>query len=194
MIKPYTAVGLIPTVRGIRKRKDIKINLEHLAPPGEGRVVAVEPRSARAAHRLPRGRAAGLQRRGARPRPRAVRPRVRHRHPRRGDGGARRDRQGVQRLRHGPGQGAPPRPPGPVLQRRLHHQPARQGHPPALQGLAALPGRALGVPARRLRLVGREVRADPAGLLAGGGHGDRPARHHDGQRGLVSRRTRARWP
>ena len=30
MIKPYTAVGLIPTVRGIRKRKDIKVNLEHL--------------------------------------------------------------------------------------------------------------------------------------------------------------------
>ena len=28
MIKPYTAVGLIPTVRGIRKRKDIKVNLE----------------------------------------------------------------------------------------------------------------------------------------------------------------------
>jgi beta-ureidopropionase len=31
MIKPYTAVGLIPAVRGIRKRTDIKINLEHLA-------------------------------------------------------------------------------------------------------------------------------------------------------------------
>src|SRR5262247_1236705 len=30
MIKPYTAVGLIPTVRGIRKREDIKLNLEHL--------------------------------------------------------------------------------------------------------------------------------------------------------------------
>src|ERR1700682_1301250 len=30
MIKPYTAVGLIPTVRGIRRRKDIKLNLEHL--------------------------------------------------------------------------------------------------------------------------------------------------------------------
>src|SRR6266498_2740552 len=30
MIKPYTTVGLIPSVRGIRKRKDIKINLEHL--------------------------------------------------------------------------------------------------------------------------------------------------------------------
>ena len=30
MIKPYMAVGLIPTVRGIRKRKDIRINLDHL--------------------------------------------------------------------------------------------------------------------------------------------------------------------
>src|SRR5215468_12589673 len=30
MTKPYMAVGLIPTVRGIRKRRDIKINLEHL--------------------------------------------------------------------------------------------------------------------------------------------------------------------
>src|SRR5262250_1029726 len=31
MIKPYTAVGLIPTVRGIRTRADITINLEHLS-------------------------------------------------------------------------------------------------------------------------------------------------------------------
>ena len=30
MIKPYTAVGLIPTVRGIRNRRDIRLNLEHL--------------------------------------------------------------------------------------------------------------------------------------------------------------------
>jgi beta-ureidopropionase len=30
LIKPYTAVGLIPTVRGIRKRSDIGVNLEHL--------------------------------------------------------------------------------------------------------------------------------------------------------------------
>src|SRR6201988_2571950 len=30
MIKPYPAVGLIPTVCGIRSRKDIKVNLEHL--------------------------------------------------------------------------------------------------------------------------------------------------------------------
>ncbi len=30
MIRPYTAVGLIPTVRGIRKRADIALNIEHL--------------------------------------------------------------------------------------------------------------------------------------------------------------------
>src|SRR3974390_3106706 len=29
-VKPYTAVGLIPTVRGIRERADIRVNLEHL--------------------------------------------------------------------------------------------------------------------------------------------------------------------
>jgi beta-ureidopropionase len=31
MIKPYTAVGLIPTVRGIRRRADIQVNLEHVS-------------------------------------------------------------------------------------------------------------------------------------------------------------------
>jgi predicted amidohydrolase len=31
MIRPYTVVGLIPTVRGIRKRDDIALNLEHIA-------------------------------------------------------------------------------------------------------------------------------------------------------------------
>ncbi|MGO9604426.1 MAG: nitrilase-related carbon-nitrogen hydrolase [Candidatus Binataceae bacterium] len=30
MIAPYTAVGLVPTVRGVRKRHDIAVNLEHL--------------------------------------------------------------------------------------------------------------------------------------------------------------------
>src|SRR6266542_1147360 len=31
MIKPYTAVGLVPTMRGIRRRDDIAVNLEHLS-------------------------------------------------------------------------------------------------------------------------------------------------------------------
>src|SRR5205814_2428752 len=29
---PYTAVGLIPTVRGVRKRAEIQRNLEHISP------------------------------------------------------------------------------------------------------------------------------------------------------------------
>ena len=39
MIKPYTAVGLIPTVRGIRTRADIQRNLEHLKHLVEARRV-----------------------------------------------------------------------------------------------------------------------------------------------------------
>ena len=31
MIEPYSAVGLVPTVRGVRKRSEIRRNLEHLA-------------------------------------------------------------------------------------------------------------------------------------------------------------------
>ena len=30
MVRPYTVVGLVPTVRGIRKRDDIAVNLEHI--------------------------------------------------------------------------------------------------------------------------------------------------------------------
>src|SRR5438874_27079 len=30
MVKPYTAVGLIPTVRGIRTRADIAKNIDHI--------------------------------------------------------------------------------------------------------------------------------------------------------------------
>src|SRR4051794_37476090 len=31
MVKPYTAVGLVPAVRGIRKRADIQLNIEHIS-------------------------------------------------------------------------------------------------------------------------------------------------------------------
>ncbi len=32
MVQPYTAVGLIPTVRGVRKRAEIERRLEPVAP------------------------------------------------------------------------------------------------------------------------------------------------------------------
>ena len=48
MIKPYTAVGLIPVVRGIRKREDIQINVEHLARSHcHGGMRALPPRGVR---------------------------------------------------------------------------------------------------------------------------------------------------
>src|SRR5262249_61720328 len=31
MIQPYQALGLVPTMRGIRRREDIQVNLEHLS-------------------------------------------------------------------------------------------------------------------------------------------------------------------
>ena len=126
MIKPYTAVGLIPTVRGIRKRKDIAINLEHFSHLVKAaswlssldlpvRLIA-----------FPEGALQGVQRRGARSRSRDSSRARRHRHSRRRD----RVRSGkiaqrVRRVRHGAGQGAPSRSQGPVLQRRLHPRPAR---------------------------------------------------------------------
>ena len=31
MIEPYQAVGLVPTMRGIRHRDEIRVNLEHIS-------------------------------------------------------------------------------------------------------------------------------------------------------------------
>ena len=45
----------------------------------------------------------------------------------------------VGRVHHGPGQGAPPGVPRPLLQRRLRHRPGRRGHPEAPQAGDALP-------------------------------------------------------
>jgi hypothetical protein len=33
MIEPYQALGLVPTMRGIRRREEIQTNLEHLSHP-----------------------------------------------------------------------------------------------------------------------------------------------------------------
>ena len=64
-----------------------------------------------------------------------------------------------------------------LLQHRVHPRSAGRGDPQPLQVLAAVPGRALGLPARRLRLVDRALRPQAAVVLAGGRHADRPARH-----------------
>ena len=105
--KPYSAVGLIPTVRGIRKRAEIQRNLDHLAHL----IAAASWLSSLDLPvrlvMLPGGRAAGLHRRGVRPGPRhamraSARSTSRSRDPLPGRPG-----QALERVHHGPGQGAP---------------------------------------------------------------------------------------
>jgi hypothetical protein len=136
MIKPYTAVGLIPTVRGIRTRKDIAINLEHLSHLVKAaswlssldlpvRLIAFPEGALQAfndevldmdhatyarecAIDIPGEETEALGK--------------------------------IAREYHAFG------PAGPLLQRGVHPEPPRQGDPQALQGLAAVPGGALGVP------------------------------------------------
>ena len=81
MIEPYQAVGLIQTMRGIRRREEIQANLEHISHMVKAAIVAVQHGPAGAADLHPRGRPAGLHRRGARPRPLGVCAYVRDRHP-----------------------------------------------------------------------------------------------------------------
>ena len=185
MIEPYQAIGLVPTMRGIRHRDEIARQHRAHHAPDQGGVVAVQHGPAGAADRHPGRRPAGLQRRGPRPRPRDVRAGVRDRHPGPGDGRPGRAGPAVERVRDGTGQGPPPRVPRALLQRRLRAQPGRRDHPAASQGGAAAAGRALGDPAQRVGQMDRAVRPQPGRVLPGGRHRDRPARVPDGQRGLV---------
>ena len=192
MIEPYQAIGLVPTMWGIRQPRGHPPQPRASRPPRDRVDVAGRAGSARAPGGGPGGRAAGLQRRGARSRPRDLRARVRDRHPgprdrRAGPPGAQ-----VGRVRDGPGEGAPPRVPGAVLQRRLRPRPRRRGRAAPPQAGAAAAGGALGHAAQRLRPLGRALRRDARRVLSGRGHRDRAARDHDGQRGLLSReRARA---
>ena len=158
MIKPYTAVGLIPTVRGIRKREDIARQPRAPAPSVKAAAWLSSLDLPVRLIALPEGALQGFNdevldldhvqfaRECAIDIP-----------------GPETDALGVARARvqclhHGAGQGASSRLEGSLLQRRLHPRSQGRDHPAALQGLAAVSGRAFGLPARHLRLVGGEVR------------------------------------
>jgi len=130
MIKPYTAVGLVPTVRGIRKRKTSRSPRPSLAPR-EGRLLAVEPRPARAPHRLPRGRAAAFNDEVL-DLDHAPRARVRDRHPGDETEAARQDREEEYDGSSLAQAKAGPRPERPVLHVGFVITRAA-GHPQALQ-------------------------------------------------------------
>ena len=187
MIEPYNAVGLVPTVRGIRKRAEIMRNIDHLSHMVKAASLAVEPRPAGAADRASRRvrcRASTTRCSTSTTPPSRESARSTSPAPETEALGEICREYGVflmaqAKARH-------PEWPGPLLQRRVHPRRRRASSSCThYKIVAAVPGRALGVPARRLRLVDRALRPQPGRVLAGGRHPDRPARHHDGQRGLV---------
>src|SRR5512132_650872 len=136
MIEPYQAIGLVPTMWGIRRREDIRRNLEHLdhlvtASTWLGgldlpvRLVAV-----------PEGALQGFNDEVL-DLDHETFARVRYRHPGSGDRRARAPGAQVGRLRDGAGQGAPSRVPRPLLQRRLRARSRRPGRAAPRQARAA---------------------------------------------------------
>ena len=192
MTEPYQAIGLVPTMWGIRRREEIAKNLDHLEHLVKAafwlggldlpvRLVAI-----------PEGALQGFTDEVMDTDHEDVRARVRDRHSGTGDRAPRRARAPVGHLRHGPGQGPPRGVPGALLQRRSRHRPAGRGDPAPSQGGAAAAGGALHDAAQRLGPLGGALRRDARRVLPGGRHRDRAAGDHDGQRGLVSReRARA---
>ena len=158
MIEPYTAVGLIPSFWGIRRREDIEKNLEHLESLTKAafwlsnldipvRLVAIPEGALQGFNdevldvdHAEFARTCAIDIPGPETdRPRAPRPQL-------------------GRVHHGAGQGAPRGLAGSVLQHRLCHRSGRRRHIETLQDLGAAAVRALGLAARPLRLVGREIR------------------------------------
>ena len=189
MIKPYTAVGLIPTVRGIRKREDIAINLEHLPIWCKAAAWLSSLESAGAPDRAARGRVAGLQRRGARPRPRAVRARMRDRYSR----APRPTRSAPSPASTTPSSWRRPRriiPTG-----RIAFSTSASSSIPRARSSCShykvsplFPVEHSVCPHDIFDWWVEKYGLHPRGVLAGGGHGNRPPRDHDGERGLVSRK------
>ena len=193
MIEPYQAVGLIQTMRGIRRREEIMWNLEHISHMVKAaswlssmdlpvRLICIPEGGLQGftdevfdSDHVQYARECAIDIPG--PETDALG----------------RLAQAVGRVCDRDGEGASPRVPGPVLQRRLRDRArGRDGDPPPPQGRAAAAGRALGHAAQRLGPVGRALRREARVVLPGRRHRDRTDRDHDGERGLVPReRARA---
>ena len=174
MIEPYQAVGLIQTMRGIRRREEIAWNLEHIShmikaaswlssmdlpvrlicvPEGglQGFTDEVldldhETYSRECAIDIP-GPETDYLGRLAQQWNAYVIAQAKARHPEF---------------------------PGPLLQRRVRDRArGRDRDPQAPQAGAAVAGRALGHPAQRVGPLDRAVRAEPRRVLPGRGHRDR---------------------
>ena len=187
MIEPYQAVGLISTMRGIRRREEISWNLEHIShmikaaswlssmdlpvrliciPEGglQGFTDEVldldhETYARECAIDIP-GPETEYLGRLAQQWDAYVIAQAKARHPEF---------------------------PGRVLQRRVRDRArGRNGDPQASQTRAAAAGRALGDSTQRLGSLDRALRPRAGRVLSRRRHRDRPDRDHDGQRGVVS--------
>ena len=186
MPEPYTAVGLIPTVRGIRTRAEIQRNLDHIAQLFKAaswlssldlpvRLVAIPEGALQGFNdevldldHVTYARECAIDIPGPETASSATSP------------------SQLERVHHGPGQGAPRGVPRPLLQRRLRHRPAAARSILKHYKLATLyPVEHSMTPHdvwdRWIELYGRDARR----LLPGRRHGDRPPGRADGQRGLL---------
>ena len=185
MIEPYNAVGLVPTVWGISKRADIMRNIEHHRHMVKAACWLASLDLPVRLVALPEGALQGFNDEVLDLDHATFAETCAIDVP-----GPETDALGEICREYGvylmaPGQGSPPRVARPLLQHRLHPRRPRRADPDPLQDVAVVPGRALGLPARRVRLVDRALRTHAGRVLAGGRHAARPARHHDGQRGLL---------
>src|SRR6202040_3405355 len=153
MIEPYTAVGLIPSFWGIRRRDDIEKNLEHLESLTKAafwlsnldipvRLVAIPEGALQGFNdevldvdhaEFARNCAIDI------PGPETDRP---------GDRPARAARAQLGRVHHGAGEGTSRALARPFLQYRVHCRPGRRGRSETLQDLGAAAVRALDLAAR----------------------------------------------
>ena len=194
MSEPYQAVGLIQTMRGIRRRDEIMWNIEHISHMIKAACWLSSMDLPVRLICIPEGGLQGFTDEVFDSDHVQFRARVRDRHPRPRDRRARQARAPVERVPDRDGEGASPRVRGSVLQRRLRDRAAgRDGDPPPPQGRAAAAGRALRHAAQRLGPVDRVVRREARVVLPGRRHRNRADRDHDGERGVVpGERTRAR--
>ena len=194
MIEPYQVVGLISTMRGIRRREEISWNLEHISHMVKAASWLSSMDLPVRLICIPEGGLQGFTDEVLDLDHETYAQGVRDRHPGARDRLPRAARAAMGRVRDRAGQGPPPRVSRTLLQRRVRDRArGRDGDPQASQGRAATAGRALGDAAQRVGSVDRALRPRARRVLPGRRHRDRADRDHDGQRGLVSRRTRAGW-
>ena len=164
MVEPYQAVGLIQTMRGIRRREEIVWNLEHISHMVKAASWLSSMDLPVRLICIPEGGVRALPTRCSTSITRSTRETARSTSPARKPTTSAGWRDSGECIRDRPGQGQASGVPGPFLQRRFRDRaPGRDRDPEAPQARAAAAGRAFGYPAQRVgsldRAYGRKLDA-----------------------------------